>query len=1175
MESEKLGQNIVYDHTLFNDKHYFAGFLNLAYDNIEEIYINFKNKFNLGIFKKNIKNKVYIDIDTISDADYEYQLKYLKQYLPVLDYLEKINPKKEFIEESFNVLVKSIDNLRNFYTHYYHKPIGFENNTFSLIDSLFLKVINNVKQHKMKDDKTRHLLNKNLSENLSKLFHLKKEELKEKKKKNNKISLDEEQIKNNVLNSAFSHLLYHEVEKNKKESVNRHYKSELVNPTTENGITISQSGLLFLLGIFLTKKQSEDLRSRVKGFKAKFIKEGDSYNNLKSMATHWVFSHLALRENKQKLFSQFNKESLLLQIIDELSKVPHEVYKTLDKEKQNSFVEDINEYLKTGNEDLSLEESKVVHPVIRKRYEDKFNYFVLRYLDEFANFPTLRFQIHLGNYLHDKRQKNIDGTTFTTERIVKEKINVFGKLSEVSQLKTNYFLKEENNKNEQDLEIFPNPSYNFVGNNIPIYINLQKSDVPNSRKLFGQITSQKINRKKEETETYKKRNANKLSKSDITKNIENNSENENNRIILREPTALLSLNELPALLYDLLVNEKTKENVENEKDIPKYIENKIVEKLINHFETIKNYDTTQKLSNSQISRKLKKSNNEQSIDTNKLVKAIKNELEITEQKITLIDNHREELRHTKNKRKYLFTTKELGNEATWLAYDLKRFMPKENRKNLKGYQFSQLQYSLSKFNDNQKEAYNLLKEIWDFDNSKYQWNTWIKDLLTKARTFEYFYTNYLNERKNLLSGLYENISSFTNNKKLLKKSIQQHKLWTFFNERLYKLDTTQNQINKLLTSPLVFPRGIFDEKPTFIKDKKVSDNPELFAEWFRYSYDDKHEFQTFYNLERDYKELFEKQKEINKGIIDNKKELTNDEQFALLKMKQDLKIKKVKTNDLFLKLMVDDIHQKLFGHKPNISLADFYLSQEERIKKDKEAIAQSKREIGDKTENIINDKFIWSKTIPYKTEHIDEPNIKLKDIGKFKHFLQSEKVKTIFEYKLERKWTKQELDDELLIKPTSYEVIRREIILKEIQQFEKFILAKNNFNQEDFDKKNHPTELENIGKKEDDRHPNFRKYIINGLLKKYNLINEEEYKWLEKVTVESITLRELLEKTEITRNAFFIFYIRNKFAHNQLVKKEFMDYFIKETKWDEKRSYSQCILDYFLMVKNKLEKEIG
>lgn len=522
--AETLGKRIYYDHTLIDDKHYFGGYLNLAQNNIDAVftafikrYGNLEEKKEQNLKPLNILNNHFTD--TISPTEFESKIVFLKQYFPVVEFLYPNElPHRADFRTNFSHLIKSVKKSRDFYTHYYHEPIEFEDDFYKLLDSLFYQVSEKVKKHKMKDDKTRHLLKKGLNIELVELERLKKEKLLQDKKEGKQVNTTDEGIKNAVLNDAFFHLLF-------KKEVNRNYQAKL-NLEIENKITLSQSGLLFLLGIFLSKKESEDLRSRVKGFKGKVIKAtkdqiNKENNSLKFMATHWVFGYLGFKGIKQRLTTDFAKETLLIQIVDELSKVPNDLYKAFDETQQKEFIEDINEYIKEGKADLSLDESIVVHPVIRKRYEDKFSYLILRYLDEFFDFPTLRFQLHLGNYIHHKQDKTIEGTTYQTTRVIKEKIKVFGRLSEVSNLKTNY-LESTDIDTDTGWDLFPNPSCNFVSDNIPVFINLQKSKVKGVNPLFGELRKIKF----EINRSNKLRGDHKKNKVEITqlidKNIQNN-----------------------------------------------------------------------------------------------------------------------------------------------------------------------------------------------------------------------------------------------------------------------------------------------------------------------------------------------------------------------------------------------------------------------------------------------------------------------------------------------------------------------------------------------------------------------------------------------------------------------------------------------------------------------------
>lgn len=1133
---EKEANRIYYDHTLTDNKHYFGGFLNLAGNNISTVLDDFCERFHL---EKKLPVADLINTcfaNTVSDTEYVNRLAYLKQYFPVIHYLEKQNTEREFFRKNLILLLKTISKLRNFYTHYYHNSVEFEDELFELLDQLFLDTIRDVKKNKMKDDKTRHLLNKNLKSELEELYRIKKEKLEKDKSEGKKVSLLKADIENGILNDSFYHLL------DKKGLVNKYYVAKQVKQS-ENTISISQSGLIFLLGMFLSKKESEDLRSRVKGFKGKVVRESDLNKSLKFMATHWVFSHLGYKGAKHRLSSSFDRETLLIQIIDELSKVPHEVYEALDHTTQKSFIEDINEYVKEGKRDFSLEESQVVHPVIRKRYEDRFHYLVLRYLDEFANFPTLRFQLHLGNYVHDRRVKQINGTKFETERVVKEKIKVFSTLSAIGKLKSDFVSDSNRQDGDFGWEVFPNPSYNFVGHNIPIFINLQKSEVSEAKPLFGKLQKSKS--------SYKNKNGRtegKATKEQITKLIDNDINGVKfKNTYIGSPLAMLSLNELPALLFDLVIRKKP----------AKEIEDTMIEKLIARFNTIESYTPDQQLSTSKITKKLKKSTHEATVDIAKLIRAIDTEVAISCQKHKEIENNRAEFENVKHKRKYVFTTKELGVQATWLAYDLKRFMPKQDRQNLKGYQFTQLQYSLSKFDSNKNEVFELLKGIWDFDKTDLEWNASVKKVLTHSQSFDQLYEKYIVERKALLQKLRDNITRVKDDEELLQEFIIKKNVWTFFQQNLYMIDSQKEQISKLLNTALVFPRGIFDDKPTYIKGEKISESPELYADWYQYSYCASHQFQHFYALKRDYTELFEKALLQDVELKTNKKQLSSAEQLAVVQQKHDLKIKRVKTQDLFLKCIAEDVYNTLFGSNITMSLSDFYMTQKERLKKDRAAIQQKDKIKGDTSTNIVNDKFIWSTTIDYKNGQINDTDIKLKDIGKFKNYLKEEKVKTLLSYNTTKQWSKQMLDDELYLKVDSYEVIRRERVLKEIHEFEKYILEVN-----DFDGSTHLPEFEVRGKDDDEGHPNFKKYIANGILKKFGLCGREDIDWflnLEKTHFEEITIETLRNKSEIILSSFLLVLIRNKFAHNQLPNEMYFTY-IKGLKSENKYLTSSTIL---------------
>ncbi|NJM80780.1 MAG: hypothetical protein HC854_16380 [Flavobacterium sp.] len=535
-----VGKRIRYNPFKTVDKHYFGGFFNLAENNIQEVF----EEINLRLKNKNapIKNIIekYTD-ENISLVEYEKFIAILSEYFPIAKEIDQKNKKTfndKIIEKTriervsdfrkdFFLFIKAIEKLRSYYTHFKHDDIIIDNQLFNLLDNILLNTVLETKKKYLKTDKTKELLKDSLQEELEKLYELKINQLEEKKREVNALiaeqkkngeetqrpfrySTDKDQIINSIYNDAIKPFLYEnankvEISNKKKTAFNE--KDELVKEGDFN-LPISSSGIVFLLSCFLNRKEIEDLKANIKGYKGKVIK-GDvldlEKNSIRFMATHRIYSVMCYKglKNKIRTSQSTTKETLLMQMIDELSKILDVLYKNISEDLQNTFTEDWNEYYKDNFENLdNLENSKVIHPVIRKRYEDKFNYFAIRFLDEFVDFPSLRFQVHLGNYIKHSMSKNV-GNVITT-REIKNKIFVFGRLDEINQYKSDFFNKIKENEEETNWELFPNPNYHFpmensdelkYANKIGIYLDLWKSK---------EIINDEIENKNKQTSSYKK-----------------------------------------------------------------------------------------------------------------------------------------------------------------------------------------------------------------------------------------------------------------------------------------------------------------------------------------------------------------------------------------------------------------------------------------------------------------------------------------------------------------------------------------------------------------------------------------------------------------------------------------------------------------------------------------------
>ena len=1164
----------------------------LLYDDIERVKEEFNNHFQ-------VKFDDAIASSKLSAVDFERYYTFLSTYFPILKRFDREQPFKEELR-ILQKMFKYVNSLRNYFTHPFHVDIAHENdNLNTLLDRCILKTALYVKDKKVKGDNTRELLKTSLVQELNTLKEQRKQELndkanqlveraeeaypKEKKKRLEKQAKalrnsanNSDELMNGVLNDAFRHFLYkeeNETQLSDRYSANPYIKSEF--NLLESKIGISINGLIFLVCCFLSRKEGEEFRAKLKYFKSRVNKDqSNSMTSLGFMATHWIFSHNAFKGLRHRMNTHFTKETLLAQLVDELSKVPDEVYRNLTKEGKEEFLEDMNEYIQESDTPQTLDSSRVIHPVIRKRYEDKFVYFVLRYLDEFVNFPTLRFQVHFANYIKDKRTKELEVINVTTEREVKVKIHAFGKLSTIQEQRDLAYSKLE--ETDRHWELFPNPSYNLIGENIPIAFLTKVSEA------FTSEQKQQRNKKLCKTLSQLFNKPTKYNKQELLKQLVSCDE-----ILYTRPVMLLSRYELPALLHALLVLKKTPLEVEE------HILGKVNEKakLFEEMASTEVYSDAlkERVRNSDVPKQFiaaltdpKWKVNTNTTDFEKLARQIDRELECTNNKLAENQRLHEEAngvtKGNNNKQNTgIYSNSAKGEIATWLADDIKRMMLSSSIKEWKSYMHVHLQVALAFFEDVNKqinkEALQLVKDFFQFNG----YNKFVKNAL-EQKTFEAMYTTYLMGRREYINQLKLDVLI-----KRKESEVVDKRLSSFFYKRTYTILPLEELAKAILDCPIVLKRGTFDDRPTYYKRGiyNIDANPEMFARWYIYARNYS-PVQSFYGM--------------NLLYADNYKEVyaqdtIEEKTFRKFKMNQDKEIRAVRTQDIFLKLMLDDIYYQIFNHKTDVNLADIYVSKAERNRELLKAEAQSKRSIGDKSTAIYKETSLWSKnfTVTYSknyelTIHKEEPisdrenyllideQVKLRDIGKFKYLIAIDKKvsfllneQPIAEGKqLETPWTRALLEQEL----DSYKVVRSDEIFQQCQELENHILKLHNF-----DGVHYPEQFLLDG------NPNFRKVMVNGLLGKFVekgelnetplIINREEMRELSKKEG-----HELFKTTDfydnltddVVKDVFLVILIRNKFSHNQYPSKPFMDVIFERVKSTEAyqkgevKSYAQAIL---------------
>jgi hypothetical protein len=391
--------------TLSSDPQYFGAHLNMARHNVFLIHNYLAEKFG---------KKPLTDDDGIAGcfltqkwndkANYIYSI--LSSQLPITKVfdtaaLPKVERETEnFEQESINFdtlaatlkdLFKTINILRNDYSHYYAKRFETSgiNRTVNIIYNLAVF----------------------LRENFARAIQYTKKRFE---------AVFEEK--------DFAHLINYELVT---------YNDEL----TDNGF-------VFFTCLFLEREAAFQFLSKIKGFKNTQTKS--------FLATREVFTAYCVNLPKEKMISDNPEQAIALDMMNYLNRCPKELFHALDEEDKKEFQPPLNTdklqniVENSTNDDFPYEdyETYIASITSKRRYEDRFPYFALHYLDNCESFKP-EFQINLGKAIVNSYQKNILGETFT--RDIVSNIKVFGKLKDfiiIEESKLKETLKAKINLNE-------------------------------------------------------------------------------------------------------------------------------------------------------------------------------------------------------------------------------------------------------------------------------------------------------------------------------------------------------------------------------------------------------------------------------------------------------------------------------------------------------------------------------------------------------------------------------------------------------------------------------------------------------------------------------------------------------------------------------------------------------
>lgn len=241
------------------------------------------------------------------------------------------------VKSMFFCLLQMLEQLRNYYSHVKHSKSAtmpnFDEDLLNWMRYIFIDSVNKVK---------------------------------------------EDYSSNSVIdpNTCFSHLIY----KDKQGKI-----KPCRYPFTSKDGSINAFGLLFFVSLFLEKQDSIWMQKKIPGFK----KASENYMKM----TNEVFCRNHILLPKMRLETVYDKDWMLLDMLNEVVRCPLSLYKRLAPADQNKF-----KVPEKSSDNANRQEDDNPFSRILVRHQNRFPYFALRFFDLNEVFTTLRFQINLGCY---------------------------------------------------------------------------------------------------------------------------------------------------------------------------------------------------------------------------------------------------------------------------------------------------------------------------------------------------------------------------------------------------------------------------------------------------------------------------------------------------------------------------------------------------------------------------------------------------------------------------------------------------------------------------------------------------------------------------------------------------------------------------------------------------------
>lgn len=225
---------------------------------------------------------------------------------------------------------------------------------------------------------------------------------------------------------------------NSKTQQDKKASTPLVSIPMSDNAGLTDAGIVFFLCCFLEKHSAFEFLEEIK------FTEG--LNPANALYVKEILCMNRIRMTRSQIDSQMSDTALALDMMNELRKCPKPLYDVLDPSSRNYFKDDANLQWEEDNPTQTDSQSPDSHNITDLRaksvprstfvrWQNRFPEMALCFIDLKRLFPTIRFQLRLGNYRYrfytHTAQQSLDGRERL--RILQKELHGFGRIDEIEQ----------------------------------------------------------------------------------------------------------------------------------------------------------------------------------------------------------------------------------------------------------------------------------------------------------------------------------------------------------------------------------------------------------------------------------------------------------------------------------------------------------------------------------------------------------------------------------------------------------------------------------------------------------------------------------------------------------------------------------------------------------------------